>query len=103
MIPLLRKALWMAGAPFRWVLIGCVRLYRLAFAGGLGGNCRFYPSCSHYAEEAIETHGAFRGTFMSVWRIARCGPFTRGGFDPVPPRRHEREEYDTVIRGGVSL
>ncbi len=102
MITLLRKAFWAAGAPLRFVLMGVVRLYRLGFSGWLGGQCRFYPSCSHYAEEAIRTRGALRGTLMSVWRVARCGPFSRGGFDPVPQRRHERAEYDGLIQSGAS-
>lgn len=103
MITLLRKAFWAAGAPFRFALMGVVRLYRLGFSGWLGGQCRFYPSCSHYAEEAIRTRGALRGTLMSVWRVARCGPFARGGFDPVPQRRRERAEYDGLIQSGASL
>lgn len=99
MIALLRKTFWAAGAPFRAALIGLVKLYRLALSGWLGGQCRFYPSCSHYAEQAIRTHGALRGTIMAAWRVARCGPFTKGGVDPVPPRRGARGEYDTVIPG----
>ena len=98
MIALLRKGFWAVGSPFRIALIGLVKLYRLAFSGWLGGQCRFYPSCSHYAEEAIRTHGALRGTLMAAWRVARCGPFTKGGVDPVPPRHGGHAQYDTVIR-----
>ncbi len=93
-----RAALWAAGAPFRGALIGLIHLYRLTLAGWLGGQCRFYPSCSQYAEAAIRTHGAGRGTLMAAWRVLRCGPFTAGGVDHVPVRR---DLYDTVIHRGA--
>jgi putative membrane protein insertion efficiency factor len=99
----LRRLGWAVGAPARLLLVGAVRLYRLVLSGSLGGQCRFYPTCSRYAEEAIRTHGAVRGTLMAAWRIARCGPFTAGGVDHVPSRRHRHESYDTVIQSeGVS-
>jgi putative membrane protein insertion efficiency factor len=95
-----RRIVWMVGAPARLVLVGCIRLYRVTLSGWIGGQCRFYPSCSHYAEAAIRTHGAIRGSLLAAWRIARCGPFTPGGVDPVPPARRPRE-YDGVIRAVV--
>lgn len=49
--------------------------------------CRYEPTCTAYAEQAIRTHGALRGLAMAVWRVARCNPWTRGGHDPVVPRR----------------
>ena len=75
---------WKAGAPARLALLGLIRLYRVTLSGWLGGQCRFYPTCSRYAEDAIRLHGALRGTLMAAWRIARCGPFTGGGVDHVP-------------------
>jgi putative membrane protein insertion efficiency factor len=75
-----------------------VKVYRVTLSGWLGGQCRFYPTCSHYAEDAIRTHGAVKGTAMAVWRIARCGPFTDGGVDHVPPRRNRHAEYVHVIQ-----
>lgn len=91
-----RRVVWMAGAPARLALVACIRLYRLTLSGWIGGQCRFYPSCSHYAEGAIRTHGAIRGSLMAAWRIVRCGPFTPGGVDPVPPATRQRA-YDGVI------
>ena len=92
----LRRIVWMAGAPARIALVASIRLYRLTLSGWIGGQCRFYPSCSHYAEGAIRTHGAIRGSLMAAWRIVRCGPFTPGGVDPVPPATRPRA-YDGVI------
>ena len=88
----LRRALWLSGAPARLLLIGSIRLYRLTFSGLLGGQCRFYPSCSHYAEDAIRAYGATRGTVMGAWRVARCNPFGRGGVEHAVDIR----QYDTI-------
>ncbi len=92
----LRSVAWTMGTPLRLVLIALIHVYRLTLSGSLGGQCRFSPTCSHYAEDAIREHGAIKGTLMGAWRIARCGPFTAGGFDPVRPGRHS---YDGVIHG----
>ena len=70
----------------RYVLKILIRGYQLAISPFLGPRCRFYPSCSHYAMEAIETHGALRGAWLTIKRISRCHPFHEGGFDPVPDR-----------------
>ena len=88
----MRRLVWRAGGIVRWMLIGVIRGYRLTLAGLLGGRCRFHPSCSHYAEEAIQNVGAFRGVALSAWRILRCSPFSAGGVDQ-PPR--SAREYDT--------
>lgn len=66
------------------VLLGAIRLYRIAVAPLLPRACRFYPSCSTYASEAIRAHGGGRGARMAVNRVLRCHPFHQGGFDPVP-------------------
>ena len=95
----LHRVLWVAGAPLRAVLIGGIRLYRATLSGAYGPQCRFYPSCSHYAEDAIVMHGAARGSAMAAWRILRCQPFGRGGLDPVSPRRMP-DGYDKVIPHG---
>ena len=67
------------------VLLRVIRLYRLSISRLLPpGTCRFYPSCSQYAYEAIARYGAWRGTWLAVQRLARCHPFHPGGLDPVP-------------------
>jgi len=61
-----------------------VRVYQVALSPIFGGQCRYYPSCSAYALEALERHGAWRGAWLAVRRIGRCHPFRPGGYDPVP-------------------
>lgn len=73
----------------RHVLKILIRAYQLVLSPLLGPRCRFYPSCSHYAIEAIESRGALRGSWMSAKRICRCHPFNPGGFDPVPHHSHD--------------
>ena len=67
-----------------WTLLLLVRCYIAFLSPIFGGACRFYPSCSNYAAEAIARHGARRGLSLAVRRLLRCNPFTKGGFDPVP-------------------
>jgi uncharacterized protein len=67
-----------------WWLLALVQVYKIFFSPFLGGACKFYPSCSNYAQEAIELHGARRGSWLALKRLGRCRPFTEGGFDPVP-------------------
>lgn len=71
------------GAAAR-VLLLLIEAYRVTMAPLIGGFCRFVPSCSLYAEEAVRRHGAFSGAWLAVRRLSRCHPFHRGGFDPVP-------------------
>jgi len=66
------------------VLVAMVRLYQFLLSPLLGQNCRFTPSCSHYAIQAIQKYGAIRGAWYGARRIARCHPFNAGGYDPVP-------------------
>jgi putative membrane protein insertion efficiency factor len=68
------------------LLIALIRLYQLVLSPLVGGACRFVPSCSAYAREAIERHGAARGSWLALRRLARCHPFGGSGFDPVPHR-----------------
>jgi uncharacterized protein len=67
-------------------LLFMIRIYRMALSPLVGPSCRYLPSCSCYAEEAIRTWGPLRGVGMAAWRIARCHPFSAGGLDPVPTR-----------------
>jgi hypothetical protein len=90
-----RELAWGAGAPVRWLAIAAIHAYRLVFAGSFGGQCRFSPSCSHYAEDAIRAHGAVRGAMLAAWRVLRCNPFGKGGIDRVPPRV---AAHDAVIQ-----
>nr|WP_062601751.1 membrane protein insertion efficiency factor YidD [Caballeronia calidae] len=66
-------------------LIALLRFYKVAVSPLLGNRCRFYPSCSDYAREAIQYHGAARGTYLAVKRLCRCHPLSAGGVDLVPP------------------
>lgn len=70
----------------RRILIVVIAAYRYLISPLLGWHCRFYPSCSAYAEEAIRCHGAARGGWLAVRRLARCHPWHAGGVDPVPAR-----------------
>ena len=69
------------------LLRGLIRAYQLTLSPLLGPRCRFYPSCSQYALEAVGQHGALRGSWLALRRLARCHPWHAGGYDPVP---HDR-------------
>ena len=69
----------------KYLLIGVIRFYQVVISPWLGSTCRFYPSCSHYAKEAIEQHGALKGSWLAIRRIGRCNPWHEGGVDLVPP------------------
>ncbi len=69
-----------------------IKVYRLVVSPLTGSNCRFQPTCSEYALEALRKHGALQGSLLSIRRIARCNPFGGSGFDPVPGRKqHNRD------------
>jgi len=70
----------------RKLLILSIRAYSYLLSPFLGNHCRYSPTCSQYAREAIETHGALRGLWLALRRVLRCHPWSRGGVDPVPAR-----------------
>ena len=76
----------------RRFLIRLIRLYKKYISPGLPPSCKYLPTCSDYAIDAIMKYGAFKGSFMAAWRILRCNPFCKGGYDPVP------QALDTTIR-----
>ena len=77
--------------PLRWVLIGALRAYRTVISPLYGQVCRYHPTCSAYALDAVTRHGSLRGTWLTVRRLARCHPWAAGGYDPVPPASRRAE------------
>ncbi|MBL7250445.1 membrane protein insertion efficiency factor YidD [Alloalcanivorax sp. C16-2] len=71
------------------VLLASLRLYQLVLSPWVGNQCRFYPTCSEYARQAVETHGSLRGSALAAKRLCKCHPWHPGGFDPVPGREGE--------------
>ena len=92
---------------FRRVLIALVKGYRLGISPLLGPRCRFYPSCSQYAVEALQTHSLPRALWLSLRRVGRCHPWHPGGYDPVPtcgcPQTHHRHHSTGNSLPGHSL
>jgi uncharacterized protein len=88
-------------APAR-VLIWLISGYRRFVGPLLGPRCRFYPSCSAYALEAVQLHGALRGSWLAARRLSRCHPFHAGGLDPVPAPGGKSGAAETASRGGVA-
>ncbi|MEM7432038.1 MAG: membrane protein insertion efficiency factor YidD [Pseudomonadota bacterium] len=82
----------MIGKILAWPLLALVHIYRYLLSPWLGQNCRFEPSCSSYALEALRVHGAFRGGVMAAKRIARCHPWGASGYDPVPEKTQDHVE-----------
>ena len=72
--------------PVQWLLMGVVRAYRLLLSPWLGSACRFEPTCSAYALQALDQHGAVAGSCLTLHRLARCHPWCAGGHDPVPEK-----------------
>ena len=72
------------------ILIALIKFYQAAISPHLGSNCKYIPTCSQYGIEAIERFGALKGFALTLWRILRCNPFSKGGYDPVPEKRTGR-------------
>jgi putative membrane protein insertion efficiency factor len=81
----------------RYLLIGLLRTYRLLISPLYGQVCRYHPSCSAYALDAVTQHGALRGSWLTVRRIGRCHPWAAGGYDPVPTRFTWRASRSTGL------
>lgn len=71
-------------------LIWLIKFYRKRISPNTPPSCKFTPTCSQYGLEAIERFGAFKGGFMTLWRILRCNPFSKGGYDPVPIKKNKK-------------
>lgn len=71
------------------MLIRCIEFYQKNLSPTKPRCCRFIPTCSAYAKEAIEVHGAVKGGLLSIWRLIRCNPLCKGGYDPVPPKKYK--------------
>ena len=80
------RLLYLFGTPLRLLLIGLVTVYRQVISPVLPPTCRYHPSCSAYALESLQVHGAAKGVVLAGWRLGRCNPFSKGGLDPVPER-----------------
>ncbi len=72
------------------ILKGMIKIYQKTISPLTPPSCRFYPTCSHYGIEAIETHGALKGSWLAIRRISKCHPFHEGGFDPVPEKTSKK-------------
>lgn len=72
------------------LLLKMIRFYQTAISPNTKPKCKYFPTCSQYTYEAIEIHGAFKGTFMGIWRILRCNRWSKGGYDPVPEKPRKK-------------
>ena len=81
----------------RSLFIGIIKLYQILISPLLGPNCRFHPTCSHYAIEAIAKHGIVKGGYLSVRRLIKCQPLHEGGLDPVPEKKDKQSHIDDNI------
>lgn len=74
------------------ICIFMIKSYQLTISPRFShGSCRYYPTCSQYTLEAIEIHGVFKGILLGIWRIMRCNPFVKGGYDPVPAKKENKK------------
>jgi putative membrane protein insertion efficiency factor len=88
-------------SPMAYLLIGFLKAYRLVISPLYGNVCRYYPSCSAYALTAVQLHGAARGSWLATKRLARCHPWARGGYDPVPGADQGDQHTDSAETVGT--
>lgn len=74
----------------KYILLGFIRVYQM-IPGSWHGMCKHIPSCSNYGIEAIREYGSIKGSYLTILRIIRCNPFSKGGYDPVPRRKYEKD------------
>lgn len=84
----LRSVMRIVGWPFRVILTALITAYRSWLSPMLGPRCKYHPSCSAYGLRAVAVHGAVKGSLLTLWRLLRCNPFSKGGYDPVPDHGH---------------
>ena len=82
------------GFEMKRLLVKLVKFYQLSISPLKAPCCKYYPTCSNYAIEAIERFGAFKGFFMAIYRILRCNPFSKGGYDPVPEKKEKHKHIE---------
>ena len=96
---LLVRILALVNQALGQVLLGLVRVYQLTLSPFIGNQCRFHPTCSHYAMEAVRCHGPWIGTWLAAKRLACCHPFADGGVDPVPEKKSTQTPNPIPSRG----
>ena len=93
------RAVRVISSGLRTVLIALIRIYQHALSPVLGGHCRFEPTCSEYCIEALRKHGVCKGLALGIWRVLRCNPFCKAGYDPVPDAGERTPADDTSAFG----
>ncbi|MCH5201572.1 MAG: membrane protein insertion efficiency factor YidD [Oscillospiraceae bacterium] len=73
------------------ILIAVIKFYKKSISPLSKSKCKYYPTCSSYGLEAIETHGVLKGGLLTIWRVIRCNPFSKGGYDPVPLKKEKNK------------
>ncbi|MCW2784624.1 MAG: yidD [Marmoricola sp.] len=81
----------------KWILIALLRAYRFAISPLYGQVCRYHPTCSAYALEAVTVHGAFKGSWLAARRVGRCHPWAAGGYDPVPSKPSQPQSSQQLL------
>jgi len=87
----------------KYILLGLIKFYQYAISPHLPKSCRYYPTCSAYAYEAVSKHGIIRGGFLSFKRIMRCHPFHAGGYDPVPDVLHPAVAAPELLKNNINV